>query len=111
MIEQFRPYPGVFATTEAFAFAKQGRREDALNLIRPFEEKYPNSGVALQWIALVYAFLGDEANTVKWLERSADRHEFQSLNIAVHPAYAFMRNSPEFVALKKRMGLGSVVPH
>jgi hypothetical protein len=40
-------------------------------VIRPFEEKYPNSGVALHWIAKVYAILEDEAETVKWLERSA----------------------------------------
>ena len=59
----------------------------------------------MQWFALVYAFLGDEPNTVKWLERSADRHEWQALNVAVHPAYASMRNSPGFRALMKRMGL------
>jgi hypothetical protein len=67
------------------------------------EEKYPNPGVSMQWFALVYTFLGDEPNTVKWLERSADRHEWQALNVAVHQAYASMRNSPGFRALKKRM--------
>ena len=50
-------------------------------------------------------------NTVKWLERSADRHEFQALNLAVHPAYANLRNSPGFLALKKRIGLEGVSPH
>jgi hypothetical protein len=49
--------------------------------------------------------MGDEPNTVKWLERSADRHEFQALNLAVHPVYAPMRNSAGFRALKRRMGL------
>jgi hypothetical protein len=59
----------------------------------------------MQWFALVYAFLGDEPNTVKWLQRSADRHEWQVLNLAVHPAYAFMEDSAGFRALKWRMGL------
>ena len=90
---------------EAMACARAGRREEALRLIRPFEEKYPDPGVAMQWFALVYAFMGDEPNTVKWLERSADRHEFQALNLAVHPVYAPMRNSAGFRALERRMGL------
>jgi hypothetical protein len=64
----------------------------------------------MQWIALAYASMDDEPNTVKWLERSADRHEFQALNMAVHPAYARLRNSPGFLALKKRMGLDGVLP-
>lgn len=91
---------------EAMARARAGERDEALRLLRPYEEKYPNPGVAMQWIALVYAFMGDEPNTVKWLGRSADRHEWQALNIAVHPVYARMRNSPGFRALEKRMGLG-----
>jgi hypothetical protein len=48
---------------EAMALAKAGRREEAVRLIRPFEEKFPNPGVSMEWFALVYAFLGDEPNT------------------------------------------------
>lgn len=90
---------------EAMAYAKAGQRQEALRLMRPYEDAYPNVTVSLQWFALVYAFLGDEPNTVKWLQRSADRHEWQTLNLAVHPAYAAMENSPGFRALKKRLGL------
>jgi hypothetical protein len=57
-----------------------------------------------QWFALVDAFLGDETDTVKWLTRSADRHEWQALNLGVHPAYAGMRDSAGFRALRKRIG-------
>jgi serine/threonine-protein kinase len=98
-------FPGA-PVFEAMACARAGQREEALRLIRPFEEKYPNTGVSIYWFALVYAFMGDEPNTVKWLERSADRHEFQALGLAVSPVYAPMRNSPGFRALRKRMGLG-----
>lgn len=90
---------------EAMAHAQAGHREEALRLIRPFEEKYPNPGVAMQWFALVYALLGDEPNTVKWLNRSADRHEWQVLNAGVSPLFGPMRNSAEFRALEKRIGL------
>jgi serine/threonine protein kinase/Flp pilus assembly protein TadD len=90
---------------EAMAQAHAGNREEALRLIRPFEEKYPNPGVAMQWFALVYGQLGDEPNTVKWLERSADRHEWQVLNLAVSPLYGDLHNSAGFRALEKRIGL------
>jgi TolB-like protein len=90
---------------EAMALAKAGKREEALKLIGPFEDKYPNSGISREWLALVYAFMGDEPNTVKWLQRSADVHEFQVLSIAVDPAFAPMRDSPDFQALEKRIGL------
>ena len=42
---------------EAMLEARAGHREQALKLIRPFEEKYPNPGAALAWFALVNAFL------------------------------------------------------
>jgi tetratricopeptide (TPR) repeat protein len=90
---------------EAMADAKAGRRDEALRLLRPYEDKYPNPGVPMQWFALAYAFMGDEPNTVTWLERSADRHEWQALNLAVNPIFAPMRGSPGFRALRKRMGL------
>jgi TolB-like protein/tetratricopeptide (TPR) repeat protein len=90
---------------EAMAMAKGGRKEEALRLIRPYEEKYPNPGIAMEWLALAYAFMGDEPNTLKWLQRSADLHEFQVLSLAVDPVFAPMRDSPEFRALEKRIGL------
>lgn len=90
---------------EAMARARAGQKDQALELIRPFEDKYPSPGVSMQGFAMVYAFLGDEVSTVKWLERSADRREWAALNIAIHPVYAPMRNSSRLRALEQRMGL------
>jgi TolB-like protein/Flp pilus assembly protein TadD len=90
---------------EAMALAKAGRREEALRLIRPFEEGYPSPGIAMEWLALVYGFMGDEPNAVKWLSRSIDLRETQALSLAVDPVFAAMRNSPGFRALEKRIGL------
>ena len=73
--------------------------------MRPFEEKYPDPALTAQWFALVYAPMGDEANALKWLERSADRHEWQTLNLGVNQVFDRMRNSPGFRAIRKRIGL------
>jgi tetratricopeptide (TPR) repeat protein len=107
-LEAIKEWKKVFPAAqmfEAMAHAQAGQREEALRLIRPFEEKYPNPGAAMQWFALVYALLDDEPNTVKWLNRSADNHEWQVLNVAVNPVYAKMRGSAGFQALEKRIGL------
>ncbi len=61
--------------------------------------------VPMASFAFVYGVLGDEANTVKWMERSAERHEWQALSIAVNPVFAKMENTPGFRALKTKMHL------
>jgi hypothetical protein len=48
---------------------------------------------------------GDETNTIKWLQRSADRRESQVLNMAVNPSYTKVRNSEGFRRVERRIGL------
>jgi serine/threonine protein kinase/Tfp pilus assembly protein PilF len=91
---------------EVMALAHLGRREEALRLLGQLETEYgQDRRVFRQWFALCWAALGDHAQTVKWLEKSAELREFQVLNLAVNPAFAQMRNDPPFVALVKRIGL------
>jgi adenylate cyclase len=93
------------ALLEAAALARTGKRQEALLIERPLEEKFPDSGVATTDLSFFYSYLGDEANTMKWLEKAADTRDMRVLGMAVHPAYAAMRPSPRFHALAKRMGL------
>ena len=90
---------------EAMAQARAGRRDEAVKLVRLLEEGPIYRSLPRDWFALVYAFLGDEAKTVTYLEMSADRREYQAMYMGVHPFFAFLRNNPRFRALKKRMGL------
>ena len=97
--------PGPGAMFEAWSRAWAGQKDETLKLIRPLEARYPDPGVPLQGFALAYGRLGDEENTVKWLERAADRHEWQVLNLGVNPSFKKMEDSPGFHRLKKRIGL------
>ena len=91
---------------EVMALSRSGHREEGLRLIHQLESEYEQDpGVFRQWFALAWASLGDHPQTLKWLQRSADLHEFQVLNLAVNPAFAEMRNDPGFQALVKRIGL------
>ena len=102
MEQQFPP----IRLEEAMALGKLGRREEGLRLIRQLETEYErNPRVARQWFALAWAALGNHAQAVKWLQRSADLHEFQVLNLVVNPAFVEMRNDPAFRKLVHRIGL------
>jgi hypothetical protein len=91
---------------EAMALARVGRRDEALRLLHRLETDYGrDQSVTRQWFALAWASMGDHAQTVKWLQLSADLREFQVLNLAVNPAFAEMRNDPPFRALIRRIGL------
>lgn len=105
LYRELREHSPQAAVSEATARAMTGDCESALRLLRPLIEKYPNTLVAAQQIAQAYGFMGDEANALKWLERSADAHEWQVLNVAVNPAFQKMEGSAGFHGLKKRLRL------
>ena len=90
---------------EAMARARMGQRQEALKLIHQLEEHAQDPGTVMHSFALVYAMLGEDETAVTWLERSAQAHEFQALNIAIHPIFARPQHNPRLEALKKRMGL------
>jgi hypothetical protein len=52
---------------------------------------------------------GTGAAVTATLRRKVSRFRYPDL--AVHPAYANLRQSPGFLALEKRMGLEGVSPH
>lgn len=90
---------------EAVILGAEGHREEALRIIHMDESNYETGNVPMASFASAYASIGDVPNTVKWLERSADRHEWQALSIAVNGAYEKMQNEPGIRALKQRMHL------
>jgi TolB-like protein/Tfp pilus assembly protein PilF len=85
--------------------AARGHREEALSILRPFEINYQTGKILLSDLAGVYAAMGDEPNTVKWLERSMEAREMPAIYIHTDPVYARMQNTPAFHRLKKRMNL------
>ena len=90
----------------AAALAHLGHRQESIRLLHQLEQEYgTNTAVYRQWFALAWAAVGDRAETIKWLERSADLREYQVLNLAVNPAFADMRYDDAFRKLVNRIGL------
>ncbi len=60
-------FPAVDAMFEAWSRAIVRQKDESLKLLRQLEESYQNAGLPLAGFSRAYAFMGDEPNTVKWL--------------------------------------------
>jgi TolB-like protein/Tfp pilus assembly protein PilF len=85
--------------------ALAGHRDEALRILIPLERNYQSGKLFMIDFAHVYAALGDEPNTVKWLERAMDAREMPAIYMHVSPELAKMQDTQEFHRLKKRMNL------
>jgi Tfp pilus assembly protein PilF len=93
------------STMKAELEVRYGHPEEALRIIRSYEDQYPNPKVRRSGVAIVYAALNDEPNTIKWLNRAADDHEMSALNAGILPVYQPMRRSDGFRAFLRRIHL------
>jgi len=98
-LEAKMPDIGIY---EAAAHAAAGRRDEALRLIHLYEGRPDRSETNL---AQAYAYLQDEANTLDWIAKGVARHDTPAAYLAVHPAFAFLRQNPKFLALEQRAGV------
>jgi TolB-like protein/tetratricopeptide (TPR) repeat protein len=89
----------------AGAKAAAGARNEARAILAALERHYVEDRLFTSDFAAVYASMGDEANTVKWMERAMDAREGPAMYIRVNPVFAKMQSRPAFRALKKRMNL------
>jgi tetratricopeptide (TPR) repeat protein len=56
-------------------------------------------------ISLNYAFAGDDAETLEWLERAVAEHTPWLPELKIDPMWDGVRSQPRFVALLKKIGL------
>ncbi len=55
--------------------------------------------------AVIYAYLGDKDQAMRWLEESYKEHEFIMTSLNVAPAWDPLRDDPRFQDLLRRMNL------
>lgn len=91
-----------YRATLAVAEAMAGHRDEALRIAHELEREGPK---LMTQVAAIYANVGDEANTVKYLERAIDLHEGAVIYIHLAQSFAQWQDTPEFHRLKKRLNL------
>ncbi len=87
-----------------YAYSADGRRADALALLKQMEAQPENERVYAH-LAMLHAGLGNKRQALECLEKSAQRRETDVIFIAVEPHYSTLKDEPAFQALRKRIGI------
>ena len=87
-------------------YAAQGKRAEALQIIKELEEMSGASLSQAHWIAKIYATLNDKEMAFSWLERGLAT-EAIGVFYRDEPVWDSIRSDPRFADLMRRMGIPS----
>ena len=96
--------PGVMGTL-ASAYARAGRRDDALRLIAELEKRRKAGYVPAKAFVEAYLGLGENEQAFDWLEQAYKEHSNILELIKVAPELDPLRGDPRFAELVRRVGL------
>jgi serine/threonine-protein kinase len=89
----------------ARAYAALGQPQRAIQFAKALEADAGKRYVSKDYIAQIYAELGEKDEAFKWLDRAADDRSGYLTWLGVSPAWASLRSDPRFAALKARLRL------
>jgi tetratricopeptide (TPR) repeat protein len=89
----------------AVAYARAGRRAEALKLIEEMKRAWQQAGTDPAWIGITYGFLGDNDRAFEWLEKAYELRSPHLPALKASPFYDPLRSDPRFPALLRRMNL------
>jgi TolB-like protein/DNA-binding winged helix-turn-helix (wHTH) protein/tetratricopeptide (TPR) repeat protein len=87
------------------AYARAGRRTDALRALRELQERRRTTYVPAAAFIQAYAGLNDNDQTLAWLEQGYKEQSNLMQWIKVEPTFDQLRSDPRFVDLLRRVGL------
>ena len=88
-----------------YVYAVSGKRREAINLIKELEEKYKRKEANGQYIAAVYAGLGEKDKAFEWLEKDFQARNGKLMEIRWQIQFETLRDDPRLKDLLKRMNL------
>jgi eukaryotic-like serine/threonine-protein kinase len=94
-----------FRSWLAHVYARAGRRNEALKLLRELETLSRQERVSPVYFARIYVGLGDRERALTWLQKAYDEHSDHVLGISVDPAYDPLRSDPRFIKMLRGIGL------
>jgi len=87
------------------AYARAGRRTDALRLLAELKRRREAGYVPAGAFVNAYLGLGDHDQTFVWLERAYQEQSNILQFLKVHPFFDPLRGDPRFADLVRRVGL------
>ncbi len=88
-----------------YAYARSGKRSLARRILQELLDDSKRKYVTPIAIALVYCGLGDNDETLKWLDKAYEERAGGLLSLRVRPMWASLRPDPRFSELLQRLGL------
>lgn len=87
------------------AYARAGRREDAMRLLDDALTRSRHAYVSPTSIGQIYAALGDRRHAMEWLEKGYEERDHSLVTLKTDPIYNPLRREDRFVALQRKMNL------
>ena len=88
-----------------YGYAVTGKRTDAIAIAKELEEKYERKESSGQYVAAVYAGLGDKDKAFEWLEKDFQTRHGSLGDIKWRIHFESLRDDPRYKDLLKRMNL------
>jgi tetratricopeptide (TPR) repeat protein len=88
-----------------YVYAASGKPTEAINVIKELEKKYARKEANGQYIAMVYAGLGEKDKAFEWLEKDFQARNGKLAEIRWQLQFDPLRDDPRFKDLIKGMGL------
>jgi eukaryotic-like serine/threonine-protein kinase len=93
----------------ANAYANEGKKAEALAILKELQGPQEGAGLSAYDFALAYAGMRDANKTLEWLEKAYAERNGKMVNLAVHPQFAFLRSDPRFQDLLNKIWGGRLV--
>lgn len=87
------------------AYAVSGKRAEAEKVLADLEQLQQQRYVSPYTVAAIYAGLGDQQKSFKWLERAVEERDIWLMNLKVDPVFAKLRSNRQFSDLLARIRL------
>jgi serine/threonine-protein kinase len=90
-----------------YAYAVAGRHSEALALLKELQEKYRRRECLGQYIAMVYAGLGDKDQAFAWIEKDFQARSGFMDSVVTDPFFDSLHGDPRYDDLLRRIGLST----
>lgn len=89
------------------AYAREGKADEARQIISRLEQHVQQNGIGNYEIALVYTGLNDRDDAFHWLDEAYRAHDVGLVYLKVDPCLDPLRSDPRFADLLRRTGFDS----
>ncbi len=92
-----------------FAYARAGRRSDAVRVIRELQELSARRFVNPDYIAIIHIGLGENDEAIQWLHRATEARTDWPLFFPVDPVIDSLQSDPRYRELLRSIGLSELI--